>query len=265
MTGAAPPGVPGLPALPALVVGRVQHVRHRPVRHAFTHRHYHWLVDLDAAPRPPRWLAPVATIEPHDHLSRPETFAGLKAEALALLAAEGIDLGPQPRLLLQAHARVLGHAFDPMSAFWALDAGGTLRAVILEVHNTYGGRHTYTVALDEAGRAEVDKAFFVSPFNDTSGGYAVRATLRDDLVSVALRLSTADGPLITASVTGTPEPATTGTVLRAVLRHPLMTQQVTTLIRAHGIWLWLRRLPVRPRTQDRGSLLTSAATHQEAS
>ena len=29
--------------------------------------------------------------------------------------------------------------------------------------------------------------------------------------------------------------------------HPLMTQRVSGLIRVHGIWLWLRRLPVRPR------------------
>ena len=27
----------------------------------------------------------------------------------------------------------------------------------------------------------------------------------------------------------------------------LMSQQVSLLIRVHGIWLWLRRLPLRPR------------------
>ena len=46
-----PPGgsfVP--PNLPALVVGRVSHARHTPLRHAFTHRHYQWLVDLDDLP-----------------------------------------------------------------------------------------------------------------------------------------------------------------------------------------------------------------------
>ena len=36
-----------LPTVPALVVGKVHHVRHRPLHHAFTHRHYQWLVDLD--------------------------------------------------------------------------------------------------------------------------------------------------------------------------------------------------------------------------
>jgi DUF1365 family protein len=32
-----------------------------------------------------------------------------------------------------------------------------------------------------------------------------------------------------------------------VARNPLMTQRVSGLIRVHGIWLWLRRLPVRQR------------------
>ena len=45
-----------------------------------------------------------------------------------------------------AHARVLGHAFDPMTAFWCFAADGALRAVLVEVHNTYGGRHAYVAA-----------------------------------------------------------------------------------------------------------------------
>jgi len=52
---------------------------------------------------------------------------------------------------------------------------------------------------------------------------------------------------VTASVTGAPRLATLPTIVRTVARHPLMTQRVSGLIRVHGIWLWLHRLPVRQR------------------
>jgi DUF1365 family protein len=30
------------------------------------------------------------------------------------------------------------------------------------------------------------------------------------------------------------------------IREPLMTHRISALIRLHGIWLWLRGLPVQP-------------------
>ena len=38
-------------------------------------------------------------------------------------------------------------------------------------------------------------------------------------------------------------------------RQPLMTQRISALIRVHGIWLWLHRLPIRsrpPHTRQEG-------------
>ena len=52
LTPASAPARPQLPPLPALVVGQVTHRRPGPVRHAFRHRVYQWLVDLDCAPPP---------------------------------------------------------------------------------------------------------------------------------------------------------------------------------------------------------------------
>jgi DUF1365 family protein len=52
-----------------------------------------------------------------------------------------------------------------------------------------------------------------------------------------------------AAFRGRPEPATRRAVARLQVRRPLMTQQVSTLIRFHGIWLWLRGLRVQSRQQ----------------
>ncbi|KGN36260.1 DUF1365 domain-containing protein [Knoellia subterranea] len=236
-----------LPSLPALVVGRVHHTRPGPVRHSFTHRHYQWLIDLDEPLHLPRWLKPVASFRPEDHLAGEESLPALKANVLRCLERAGIPADGVTRVVALTHARVLGHVFDPMTAYWCLDEAGLLRGVVIEVHNTYGGRHAYAVQPDRDGLASVDKDFYVSPFNDTSGEYAVQVRLTEERVRVGIRLRRDGELLMTAVVDGAVVPATSRSVIATVLRHPFMPQRVSALIRFHGIRLWARRLPVQPR------------------
>ena len=77
----------------------------------------------------------------------------------------------------------------------------------------------------------------------------MRLQLRPDLVAVAISLSRDGRRILDAGLSGVPTPVTPRTLLATFARHALMTQRVTVLIRVHGIWLWLRRLPVLPRPQ----------------
>lgn len=244
-----PPGPTFLPPdLPALVVGRVSHVRHTPLRHAFSYRHYQWLVDLDHLPRLAWPLRALARFDPRDHLDSGREGGGVRGDLTRFLAARGITLASEDRVIMLAHARILGHTFDPLTVFWCLTPAGAVRAVVFEVHNTYGERHAYLLDLDEHGSATVDKRFYVSPFNEISGYYAIRLRLSPTAVAAAIVLKRDDQRVLTATITGTPRPATIPTLLKTSARHLLMTQRVSVLIRVHGIWLWLRRLPIVPRT-----------------
>ncbi len=242
----APAPAPDLPPLPALVVGSVTHTRRRPLVHTFTYRHYQWLVDLDdvPAPRGPmRWLA---QFDPRDHLDGGRDGGGTRGDVARFCAARGLPLAPDDRVLMLANARVLGYTFDPMTAFWVLRADGTVRAVVVEVHNTYGGRHAYLVQPDARGRAEVAKEFYVSPFTPVRGEYRMRLALGADRVAVAIGFDVDGERTLDAAVEGRPEPATRRAVVRTALRHLPVTWRVTALIHLHGIYLWLRRLPVQP-------------------
>jgi DUF1365 family protein len=146
-----------------------------------------------------------------------------------------------------AGARVLGHVFDPLSVFWCYDCDGVLVCVIAEVHNTYGERHAYLLRPDEAGAAVTDKDFHVSPFFDVSGTYELRFVLRPDLVSTTVTLRRGNAVAFSATFQGRAEPATRPALARRLIRQPLMPQRISALIRVHGIWLWLHRLPIRPR------------------
>jgi uncharacterized protein len=232
-----------LPAVPSLVVGTVSHSRRAPVQRSFEHAHYQWLVDVDDLPRVPF----LARFDAGDHLDGGRNGGGIRGDLTRFLRGRGIELAPDDRVLMLAHARSFGHVFDPLTVFWALRPDGEVRAVVFEVHNTYGERHAYLLDTDERGRGTVDKAFYVSPFNDVSGTYAVQLVLTPEAVSVTVRLDRDGETVMTAVTRGTPQAATPRALRRLVRRHGLVTHRVTALIRAHGISLWLRRLPVVPR------------------
>jgi uncharacterized protein len=239
----SPPTLPTLPTLPALVAGHVTHHRSGPVRHRFRHKVYQWLVDLDALPEQPWYLKPFAGFSAADHLGDPSQ--SIRSNVEGYLSRNGVNLGQSSRIVMLANARVLGHAFDPLSVFWCLDGRGALVCIVAEVHNTYGQRHVYLLHPDASGIAGTDKAFHVSPFFDVSGRYEMRFELSPRTVSSAITLHRKGAKAFTASFNGRPTPATPTAVLGQLIRKPLMPQQVSALIRIHGIYLWLRRLPVR--------------------
>ena len=239
------PTVADLPTLPALVVGQVSHTRRDPFRRTFRHGVYQWLVDLDSLAEQPAYLRWLARFRSADHLGDPAS--SIKANVERFLALRGVELGGGGRIVMLANARLLGHVFDPLTVFWCYDGDGRLACVVAEVHNTYGDRHAYLLRPGAGGVAEHAKEMYVSPFFDVSGGYRLRFGLDRDRVTTTVSLQRDDSVVFTAAFHGRPRPATPAALLLQLVRRPLMSQRVSALIRIHGIRLWLRGLPVRPR------------------
>ncbi len=230
---------------PALYRTTITHVRRTPVRHRFTYRGYSWYVDVDALPRPPWWLRPFARIEARDH------FTGAAQDTLrqrldAYLAAHDPPLsGGRITALLQA--RVLGHVFNPLSLFWCHDAEGTVRAVIAEVHNTYGNRHAYLLPAKGNRPVSTAKKMYVSPFNGVDGHYRVRAPRPGESLSVAITLHRDGQSPFAATMQGTRLPSSAAQLARLQLVAPLAPLVGAARIRLQGVALWLRGVPVVPR------------------
>ncbi|MDJ0342942.1 DUF1365 domain-containing protein [Streptomyces sp. H10-C2] len=226
----------------------VAHVRTAPLRHAFRHRTYLWLVDLDALPRLPRALRPLARFEARDHFGggAPDIRTGLDR----FLAANGV--GPLGgRVLMLTSARVLGHVFNPLTVYWCHRPDGSPACVVAEVHNTYGERHCYLLRPDAAGRARSAKELYVSPFFPVDGEYRMRLPEPGARLDLTVHLERAGTRPFTATLRGERRPATSAGLLRAAVRHPWSTATVSVLIRLHGVLLYLRGLPVRPRPPHR--------------
>ncbi|GGS30338.1 DUF1365 domain-containing protein [Streptomyces humidus] len=235
-------------AVPALYSCRIAHVRTGPRRYALRHRTYLWLVDPDHPPRLPFPLRPLARFDPRDHFAgdRPSIRTGLDA----YLAAQGVRLDGG-RVLMLTHARVLGHVFNPLTLYWCHGPDGDLRCVVAEVHNTYGGRHSYLLRPDATGSAGADKDFYVSPFFPVDGRYRMRLPPPGERLDLTVHLDREDGRAFTATVRGDRRAATAAALLRLALRHPWSTLAVSAAIRVHGARLYLRGLPVQPRPDHR--------------
>lgn len=228
----------------ALYEAEVGHVRHERMHRAFTHGVYMWLVDVDALPRLPWWLRPFATFRADDHLGSPEL--SIRSNVDNWLRRHDIDLRGG-RVLMLAHARVLGYVFNPITLFWCHRPDGELACVIAEVHNTYHERHCYLLHPDANGKAVVPKDFYVSPFLTLDGDYVMRVPRPDERLAISVVLRQHGTTPLVATLRGTRRPATTATILRTVAARPLMPQRVSALIRGHGVALWARGVPTVPR------------------
>ena len=235
---------------PALYEATVHHVRSAPVRYAFAHRTLYWFIDLEHPPRLPRPLRPLAGFHPADHGSG--RSATLRADLDSYLRDQGVEASGG-RVFMLAHARVFGHVFNPLTVYWCHDPHGAPRAVVAEVHNTYGDRHRHRYLLrpDERGRARTDKALYVSPFNDVDGHYRLSLPEPGERLDLTVALHREGHPPFTAEVRGLRRPLTRSTLLWLNLRYPLAPLVNAVGIRFHGIRLYLRGLPVRDRPVHR--------------
>jgi DUF1365 family protein len=149
--------------------------------------------------------------------------------------------------------RVLGYVFNPLSVYFCSDESGQLRAILYEVHNTFGERHTYVFPMDGAVSAAAEhatpKAFHVSPFLAMDMAYRFRTHPPDDAVAVAISGEDATGPVIFASLSGRREPLSDRALLGLLAGFPLVTLRVIAAIHWHAFRMILKgfRIHRHPR------------------
>ena len=221
-----------------LVRGKVLHQRRTPFVHGLKFKNYLWLVDL---------REPQNKLLPKDHFGGEAKSMFNAVENFA--KSRGEEVLPTDKILALASARTNGYVFNPLSVYWCIDPDGKTRWAILEIHNTYGDRHAHLIKPDAQGKATLNKEFYVSPFFSVEGEYQARAFLDTKHVVVSVNLHQNNMLVFSASFTGELLEASIKNRLVAYLRTPFSTLQAMARIRAHGIWLWLRRLPVVPRPQ----------------
>lgn len=239
----------------SLYDGHVVHARLTPRRHRLRYRVFCCLIDLaeiaelDARLR----LFSVGrrnlfSFHESDHGDR---AGGLAAHIRGLLANVGVGLGEAGRIRLLCYPRILGYAFNPLSTYFCETGEGQLAAIVYEVSNTFGERHSYVMpVIGEPGEPvfqQVEKAMYVSPFSDNDGTYSFHVRPPGETVAVGVLYRCQGEAVMRAHFAGERLALTDAALLRLAVAVPFMTLKVIAGIHWEALRLWLKGLQLRPR------------------
>lgn len=233
----------------ALYVGEIAHTRRGRPRHRFVYRSVSLLIDLDEIAALASGLrllsidgAGLYSFHGRDFGAR--QMGDLKRWAMDSMRRAG---RPAERVELLCFPRMLGYVFNPLAVFFGYDASGGLTAVIHQVSNTFGEKHSYVMAATETAGGVVhqtcDKDFYVSPFLPGHGRYRFRFRRPGDELDFALGFR-AGAFALTATHRARREVLSDLMLLKRFVTHPWMTLKVIGGIHWEAFRLWRRGAPV---------------------
>ena len=240
--------------LPALIVGDVLHHRLRPAAHRLSYPVFFLRLPLSAMAQLPQRGLPVnrfgwVVFNERDHGPR-----------------DGAPLGPWIRHLLAGHQvpadgeielicfpRMLGYAFKPVSFWVCRDVAGEVRAVVAEVHNTFGEAHNYLLVNDDRSPLRTGqtlaarKVFHVSPFLEVKGGYRFRFHFGPGRFLARIDYADETGTVLTTSLAGEAVALSRASLRRAAFRFPFQALATMARILRHAAVLWIKSVPWFPK------------------
>jgi uncharacterized protein len=236
-----------------LYEGMVMHARIKPFAHRFSYRVFSLLTDIDQLPalgRLSRLFSinrfNIVSFHEKDHID-PRISPledGIRAYVDRLLDTAAV-LRPA-RVLLLAYPRIFGHVFNPISVYYAFKAEGALSAVIYEVRNTFGERHSYVCPVEQgemsaAGlRQSRNKNLHVSPFMGMRARYDFRLSAPSSELKLRILERDDQGPLLAATFSGEALTLSSRNLVSLLVRLPLLGLKVAGLIHFEALRLWLK-------------------------
>jgi uncharacterized protein len=251
-----------------LYVGDVMHQRFAPKQHRLNYRIFQVLFDLDRLDDDLKQTKCLSRnrfnlygFYDRDHGPDKATAhtGTLKDRMIRLLAGHGLYENSD-RLFLLAMPRILGFVFNPISLYFVQGADGAMKAVVYEVNNTFGDRHSYVLPVRQNVSNQTrrrihqaaDKRLHVSPFMDMDMAYEFELIPPEDsfVLNIRLKQEVRGGrfrDMLFAGFTAKREALRDSALLRHFFAMPLMTLNVVWGIHWEAAILFLKGVRLRPK------------------
>lgn len=233
-----------------LLSATVGHERFTPKRNAFTYQVYYVITPVtdDTVPAPALFSFNrfnILSMHTKDH--GPKDGSSWRAWIAAQCMRRGMHLAPEDTVLLIAHPRLFGYAFNPISYWLIYEKDSYLKAVLCEVHNTFGDDHNYLLlhddftAIEPAHLFSAKKHLYVSPFNTVApGSYTFTFAALPETFKSVINYFENDAHILNTYMGGARTPLTTQAICTVLVTYPLMTLLVVWRIHWQALRLYLK-------------------------
>ena len=248
----------------AIYEGTVRHRRFMPRTNMFQYRLFFMFLDLEELPTlfdiHPLWSYQrwnVAYFRRKDHFGDPSVSIDIAVRDLVQTHLGDRPAGP---IRLLTHLRYFGYCFNPASFYYCYDASDIrVETIVVEIHNTPWGEHHCYVLGDTRNehpvshwrRYRFNKVFHVSPFIDMDIHYDWRFRVPGETIRVHMIDTEKGKKLFDASMMLKRRPINHKALTQVLLKYPLMTMKVTTMIYFQALRLLLKKTPFFTHPQKR--------------
>lgn len=220
---------------PQILFGRVMHARLWPKKNAFNYGIYYLSIPLDQIKNLPLAYNQFGLLSFFDKDHGACDGSDLDGWARQILSDYNIQNITDITLICMP--RVMGYVFNPVSFWICRDKNKNIRAVICQVHNTFGEKHSYLCAhpdhnpIKNQGVLKGKKLFHVSPFLEREGHYEFQFHVTDDNLRIDINFFNGDGgKQLLTYLKGGFENMNKSSVRKAFWKYPLVTFKAIILI-----------------------------------
>jgi DUF1365 family protein len=202
----------------------------------------------------------IACFRRRDHFGDPKIPLH---QAVANLVEDRLGRRPNGPIRLLTHLRYFGHCFNPASFYYCYDSADSgVETIVVEIHNTpWGERHCYVLGAQQNEhpikrwrRHQLSKSFHVSPFIDMDIHYDWRFREPYDSLQVHMIDYQGGDKLFDASLALDRRKITRASLTGVLIRYPMMTGKVITMIYWQALRLVLKRTPFFSHPKKRNSM-----------
>jgi len=183
-----------------------------------------------------------------------DSSKSLKERVINYLAHNNINC-EDGKIVLVTVPRIFGYAFNPVSFYYCYDKSGTSVAAIVEVTNTFREMKLYLVNKTNEGNkprfsARMAKNFYVSPFSKVDLSFDFDLYEPSHVFAVCIDDYNEKSRVLESTMAGPRRSMTDSRLLVWLLKYPLLTIRIISLIHIHALKLYLKKIPWFKKTAN---------------